>query len=208
MENNEVNEAAPRYYPRMTAEEYLEWERGQEFKHEYHDGEIVVMQGAALNHNYVNMNLIGPIAMHLRDKPCDVFANDLRTEAKAANSYYYPDIAIVCGEPDSPDEKRDMICNPAVVIEVLSPSTRFYDIHRKKPSYMLLPSLKEYIMVDSTSVMVNTIRKKPADSLESGAWESDVLKDLSGQLTIPTIGLSIPLSEIYRKVDFNRRSRL
>lgn len=197
----------------MTPEEYLDWERGQEFKHEYHDGEIVLMQGAALNHNYVNMNLTLAIGTHLRHKPCDVFANDLRTEAKAANSYYYPDIAIVCGEPDSPDEKRDMICNPAVVIEVLSPSTRFYDIHRKKPSYMLLPSLKEYIMVDSTSVMVNTIRKKPAgplerDVCESGAWESDVLKDLSDLLTIPTIGLSIPLSEIYRKVDFNRRSRL
>lgn len=197
MENNELNEAAPKYYPQMTPEEYLAWEREQEFKHEYHDGEIIVMQGASLKHNYVNVNLLLAIGVHLRHKPCDVFANDLRLEAKAANSYYYPDIAIVCGAPDPPDEKEDMISNPAVVIEVLSPSTRFYDMHRKKASYMLLPSLNEYIMVDSMSCMVNATRKTA-----SGSWESELLEGMSGILTIQTIGLSVPLSEIYRKVDF------
>lgn len=181
----------------MSPEEYLEWEREQEFRHEYHDGEIIVMQGASLRHNYVNMNLVLVIGSHLRHKPCDIFSHDLRLEAKAANSYYYPDIVIVCDKPEPLDEKEDMINNPAVVIEVLSPSTRFNDINRKKASYMSLPSLKEYIMVDSVSVMVNIIRKTAA-----GTWKSDVLRDLSDTMTIQTIGFSIPLSEIYRKGRF------
>jgi Uma2 family endonuclease len=119
----------------MSAEEYLEWERQQEYKNEYHSGEIVARSGASFAHNFINTNLVLAIGKHVEDKPCNVFANELRVEVKAKESYFYPDIIIVCGELEPADDKLDMIKNPTVIIEILSPSTEQYDIKRKKFFY-------------------------------------------------------------------------
>src|SRR5438046_900844 len=128
----EINELAQKYLRKMTADEYLEWERAQEYKNEYHSGEIVAMSGASLAHNFININLLGEIYNHLKDKSCKVFSNELRVEVKAKESYFYPDLVIVCEELETVDDKFDMIKNPTVIIEILYPSTEQHDIKEKK----------------------------------------------------------------------------
>jgi Uma2 family endonuclease len=192
----EVKEPAPKYYRRMSAEEYLEWERKQEYKNEFHSGEIVAMSGASIAHNFINSNVFLAIGKYLEGKGCQIFNNELRVEVKAKESYFYPDIAIVCGELEIADDKQDMIKNPAVVIEILSPSTEQYDVKRKKFFYMQMPSLKEYIMIDSTSVSVDLIRREPS----SDKWENEVIIDKSSSLYIRTIELALPLTEVYKNV--------
>src|SRR5690606_14589566 len=171
----------------------LAWERRQESRHEYHDGEIIALAGASLKHNYINTNLVLAIGGSLRNNYCDVFSNDLRLEISTANAYYYPDLMIVCGNTGM-DKKQDTITHPTVIIEILSPSTRDTDLSRKKTDYLTLSSLKEYIVVDSTAVWVRCLRKNETDQ-----WESTTLDRREDSLLIRTTGQHIPLHEIYRK---------
>jgi Uma2 family endonuclease len=193
----DIKEPAPKYYPKMTPEEFLVWERLQEYKHEYYHGHIVDMSGASLAHNFIQSNLFAAIGHHLENKPYHVFGSDLRIEVKAAESYFYPDISIVCGEPELSDTAMDMIRNPAVLIEILSPSTELHDIRRKKFFYMQLPSLQEYIMIDSTEIMVETIQRQ-----QDGSWKTASLllekMNPSALLSIGVIGFSLPLTAVYR----------
>jgi len=191
----DVKEPAPKLYKQFMTSEYLEWERQQEYKNEYHNGEIVAMSGASIAHNFIHSNLLTAIGSHLKDKDCNVFTSELRIEVKAKESYFYPDITIVCGELETVDDKFDMIKNPTVIIEILSPSTEQYDVKRKKFFYMQMPSLKEYIMVDSTSVSVDILRRGNGNK-----WENEILINKDSSLYIQTIDLIIPIFEIYKNV--------
>jgi len=191
----EVKEPAPKLYKQYMSPEEFEWERQQEYKNEYHNGEIVAMSGASIAHNFIHSNLLTAIGPHLKDKDCNVFTSELRIEVKAKESYFYPDITIVCGELETVDDKFDMIKNPTVIIEILSPSTEQYDVKRKKFFYMQMPSLKEYIMVDSTSVSVDILRRGNGNK-----WENEILINKDSSLYIQTIDLIIPIFEIYKNV--------
>jgi hypothetical protein len=97
-------------------------------KHELHQGHLVTMQGASMKHNTIVANLLGGIVPHLRGKSCRAFPSDLRVYIPTAESFTYPDISIVCDDPDTLDDSYpDTIKNPSVIIEVLSPSTEKYD---------------------------------------------------------------------------------
>ena len=73
----EINEAAPKYYPKMSPFEFLQWERQQEFKHEYFDGEIFAVGGASMNHNRISSNLLGRTWNHSRGTACNIYSSDL-----------------------------------------------------------------------------------------------------------------------------------
>jgi len=96
----EVNEAAPKYYPRMSPLEFLQWERGQEYKHEYVKGEIISMAGASVNHNKILSNIIGRTWNHLQGKQCNIYPSDLRIAVKSKNSFFYPDATILMSSHD------------------------------------------------------------------------------------------------------------
>ena len=193
----EVNEPAPKYITKqmMTVEEYLAWEPLQQEKYEYDSGGVVAMSGASLPHNYIQANLFGEIYAYLKGKPCDVFASDLRVQAKAEGTYYYPDITIVCDEPELTGDKIDIINNPTVIIEILSPSTEQRDRNKKKFFYMQMPTLKEYIMIDSVNFAADILRKT-----EDNKWQNEILIEKESLLQINSIGFIIPLTSVYRKV--------
>ncbi len=193
----EVKEPVLKYYPQMSADEYLDWERMQEYKNEFPSGEIVAVSGASISHNLINSNLLAETGIFLKGKSCKIFGSDLRAEVSAKESYFYPDITIVCGELKIAGDKDDMINNPAVIIEILSPSTEKYDAKRKKFFYMQMHSLQEYIMIDSTNVLIDLVRRK-----KDNTWENELIINKDSSLTIQTINLTIPLSEIYRDVKF------
>jgi Uma2 family endonuclease len=195
----EIKEPAIQYglFPKMTAAEYLDWERDQEERHEYIQGEIVAMSGASFNHNRLQANLIVGIGSFLKGKECNIFGNDLRIEAKSSEAYWYPDVTIICGEIEAVDHQLEIAKNPTVVIEILSPSTQRKDMGKKKFFYMQIPSLKEYIMIDSQSVSVETIRRR-----NDGTWENLLTLDMNDTLFINTINFQMPLVDIYANIKF------
>lgn len=101
----EVKEPAPKYYPKMSPQQFLEWERKQEFKHEYVNGEVLAMSAASFNHNRITTNIIIKVGSFLEDKSCNIFGSDLRISVKWKNSYFYTDAVIICDEPEFDDEK-------------------------------------------------------------------------------------------------------
>ena len=182
----------------MTEAEYLAYERASEIRHEFWRGELFAMAGASEGHNLASGNLFVAVQLALRDKPCRAYTHDMRVFASQSRAYVYPDIVVACPPIEFKDEKRDTLLNPQVVVEVLSPSTESYDRGKKFDLYRQSESLRQYVLIaqDEPRVM-SYIRQS-----DGVAWLLTPLAGLNAVLDFPTLGLSVPLSEIYRNVEF------
>src|ERR1017187_5873973 len=149
----------------LTPEQYLEIERKAEFKSEYYQGEMFAMAGARWAHNLILLNLASELRQQLRSRPCSVTSSDMRVRVNAKGLYTYPDVVVVCGEPQFLDERRDTLLNPTLIVEVLSESTEQYDRGRKFEHYRPLESLAEYLLVSSERVSVERYTRQP-----DGSW--------------------------------------
>lgn len=181
----------------ITIEDYLSLEETAEEKHEYYRGEIFAMAGGTIAHNRLVRNALTAIDEFLAGKNCEVFPSDLKVHNEANSLFTYPDISIVCGEPQKWQDRNDTITNPVVIIEVLSESTQLYDRGQKFKLYRSIPSLKEYLLVSSLEYMVEHFTKQAED-----AWNFRELSNPEDQLTIESIGFSCPIIELYRNVSF------
>ncbi len=149
--------ANPQYPQKMTAEEYLEWEAKQEFRHEYVDGEILAMTGSPLPHNDIALNLYTALRPHLRQRGCRVNVSDVKVHDSKNSRYFYPDLVVTCAPEDLKAHK--FIQYPKVIIEVLSPSTENYNRTKKFKYYRQIPSLQEYVLVDSEEIAVEVYHR-------------------------------------------------
>lgn len=178
-----------------TQEEYLELERAAEYKSEYYRGEIFAMSGAKFNHNRIKENLSVEIGLFLKGKPCSSLSSDMRVHIPENTLYTYPDILIVCGEPEFQDDHLDTLLNPSVIIEVLSLSTGSYDQGKKFYLYQSLKSLTEYVLIDSQELGARVFRKN-----DNGTWfVSSIAYDINGNIEISHIGLTLKMSAIYEE---------
>ena len=143
-----------------TSEEYLAMERASPEKHELFGGEVFAMAGANNAHNLIVSNTIIALGTTLRGK-CFVYPSDMRIHVPATRLYTYPDVSVVCGKPEFADEMEDMILNPVVLVEVLSPSTESYDRGKKFESYRSIPSFLDYLLVAQDRVLVEHYRRQP-----------------------------------------------
>ena len=179
----------------MSPLQFLEWERQQEDKHEYFNGQIFAMAGASLNHNRISSNVVGRAWSHLNGTSCNIYGSDLRISVKLKNSYFYTDAVIICGEPEFDDEKiKDTVKNPAIIFEVLSSSE---DVGKKLMYYMQIQSLKQYIIIDSTKIHVRVITKR-----EEGTWKFAELTNSGDKISIELIGYEITVADLYEGVKF------
>ena len=188
-----VDEPEAAYHKRlMTEEEYLAFEDASEQKHEYYQGEVYAMAGAGNTHNEIFSNLFGTLALLLKGKPCRPYGSDKRLKIPENTLYTYPDISIYCNQTASfiPDNKVSQ--EPTVVIEILSKSTSTQDRGQKFNLYRDIPTLKEYILVDLDSIAVECFRLN-----SSNRWELEEYKSIDHILYIASLGVPIPLREIY-----------
>lgn len=147
--------------PFLTPEEYLALERRAATKSEYYGGEIVAMAGASWDHNLIPGDAYREIATRLRRSACQPVTNDMRVWIPSHSVYTYPDIVIVCGEPQFQDAAVDTLLNPTLIIEVLSPSTAAHDQGQKFAPYRSLPSLHEYLLITQNEPRLALYRRDP-----------------------------------------------
>ena len=126
---------------KWTFEEYLAYDRESEVRYEYLDGDIFAMGGASRKHNLVNSNIQAALHPQVRIHGCEIYVCDMRVRIPATDLGTYPDIVVVCGEPQFEDEKEDVLTNPTLLVEVLSPSTGDYDHGKEFAHYRTLLSL-------------------------------------------------------------------
>jgi len=146
---------------KISFDEYLELERAARFKSEYRSGEIFAMAGGTPLHAELSLRM-GILLAKLPG--CRAFSSDLRVYAQSVNEGMYPDVSVACEELQYHDGHKDVILNPTLAVEVLSPSTRDYDAGIKASFYRSIPSLKALFLVDSERKYVQV------QSRTAGAW--------------------------------------
>ncbi|MCK6587311.1 MAG: Uma2 family endonuclease [Polyangiaceae bacterium] len=150
----------PAIIQRMSAPEYLEWERTQTEKHEFHDGEVFAMAGGSPKHSFLSNAVGAELRGALRGKRCSVHSSDLRIAAEPGERYVYADAVVVCGGFRSDPGTTDVLANPSVIVEVLSPSTEAYDRGLKWEAYQRLASLTDYLLISQTSVRIEHFQRE------------------------------------------------
>ena len=180
----------------ISEKEYLAFERNALDKHEYYQGEIFAMSGASFKHNLIESNLRGALHTFLKGKVCREFGSNLRVHIPKNTLYTYPDILVLCDEPDFVDDEFDTITNPSIIIEILSPSTANYDRGAKFDLYRDISSLNEYLLIDSQTIHV-VVYTKNNDS----TWTLSETKNLNDNITLPSINFIINVADIYDGID-------
>jgi Uma2 family endonuclease len=183
---------------KLTPEEYLEFERKSEERHEYFNGEIFAMSGAKRNHNKIATNVSGLIWQHLKGKDCESYSNDMRVFVPKTGLYTYPDVVVVCGEPKFQDNVFDTLLNPTLLVEVLSESTESYDRGKKFQHYRSIESLREYVLVSQDEERIEKYLKQG-----DGFWVLSEAFGLDAKIKFDAIDCEIALSEVFDKVNFS-----
>ena len=189
----EVKEPAIAYSKqKISIEEYLEMENASPEKHEYFKGEVFAMSGAKVPHVIITGNLFAALKQKLKGKPCQPFGNDMRIHIETNTLFTYPDISIVCGDIITLNNDEYNVLNPSVLIEVLSKTTKNYDRGDKFKLYRDIPTLKEYVLVDSESMNVEIFRLN-----ENHHWELEEYNSTAESFEIKTIDTALSFAEVY-----------
>ena len=179
---------------RLSPDEYLALERSADRRSEYIDGYVVAMAGGSEPHNVIAGNLVTLLNVHLREEPCRIFPSDMKVHRVDTTRYFYPDVTVVCGESRFVDDKRDVLLNPILLIEVLSDDTESFDRGEKFKSYLRLDSLQEYVLVSQSSPLVERYTRQ-----ETGDWLYSRAEGLDQTVTFVSVGLVARLADIFHK---------
>lgn len=198
--------ASKRSQPLHSIEEYLELERASEERHEYMDGYIFAMAGESGAHADICTNLVGELRAQLRGTPCRARSKDTKVHSGPAprnprttkGFFSYPDLVVICGEPQYHDEHQDVTLNPVVIIEVLSESTESFDRGEKFQRYQFWnPTLSDYILVSQSAPVIEHFTRK-----SDGSWSYNIYQGIEQDFAIESIHCKLQLSEVYDRVVF------
>ena len=178
----------------MTVEEYFELCRNSpDTRYEYIDGQVTMLAGGSLNHARIATNVNGILRNHLRGGPCQAFTSDATLQV-AASRYVLPDLAVTCDERDYQD--KDYLQYPCLLFEVVSASTEAADRGRKFTYYRNLPTIREYVLINSLEVCVELFRRE-----KNMLWTLHVF-GADDEIPLVSVGVTLSVQEIYENVVF------
>lgn len=189
-----------------TVEDYLALERASAERHEYLDGRLYAMAGESPEHGTICTNLTMLIASQLRGTPCQAWAKDTKVRSGPTprprqpprGMFSYPDVVVVCGEPHFHDQYRDVLINPVVLLEVVSPTTEAFDRGDKFFRYRTwLPALTDYILVAQVTPLLDHFHRQA-----HGHWELFSASGLSSSLSLDSIACTLRLADVYERIVF------
>mgnify|MGYP000249289468 CR=1 FL=1 len=177
---------APKYG--VSEQEYLAGELLSDIRHEYINGEIYAMAGAHKDHNLITMTVSNLFYNHLKDKPCQPYASDMKV--KIDTNFFYPDVMVDC----SGQEEDYYTQFPTLIVEVLSKSTRQHDKTFKRQAYCQIATLQEYILIEQDFVEIERWYR-----IDDKHWEQSV-HYLGDEINFTSITLTVLVEEIYSRV--------
>ncbi|MFT5617019.1 MAG: Uma2 family endonuclease [Arenicella sp.] len=182
--------------------DYLEFEDSSQEKHEYHDGYIVNISGGTLNHSRIGLNIGKSLDNALATGNCIPYNSELKVLAEKVNSYYYPDGLVICGEPEFDLNRKDIVKNPTLLVEVLSESTEnrgsdAFDRGGKFWNYRTIPSFREYVLISQDKPLVESFYKNG-----SGIWQLAEAYGLESSIPLHSLGIELKLADIFSRVIF------
>jgi Uma2 family endonuclease len=186
----------PKLY--FSPEDYLAFERTAQTRHEYLDGQIYAMAGGSPPHNAICFNATVTIGSQIKGRNCRGYTADQKVRTDPQDLFSYPDITIVCGEPKFHDEHKDVILNPTVIIEVLSPATEDYDRSEKFARYRTLASLRDYVLIAQAKPCIEHFMRQKGKR----QWLYNVETELTGSIWIESIRCDLKLADVYELIEF------
>lgn len=178
----------------LSIKEYLEGEEQADMRHEYVAGQVYAMAGAKLRHNQIAGNVYGLLWQKTLGSHCQVLNSDMKVRVAAVDAFYYPDVVLRCGVPLSGETLY--LEDPCLIVEVMSASTENVDRREKMQAYHSLPSLQEYVLVDSEKAVIEVFRRHP------DGWWHELLNDPENdKACFQCVDLSFALADIYVGVD-------
>jgi len=180
-----------------TPEEYLTLEVNSETRNEYINREIIPMTGGTPRHNRISGNLYISLSIELKRKPYEVFHVDQRLWIPEFSLYTYPDVMVVPKPIELQVGRKDTVCNPYFIAEVLSQSTQNYDRSEKFSCYRSLPNFQEYLLIDQSKIHVEHYIKQGTNQ-----WIFSEYKDPEFTLSFPSLELQIEIGDFYEGIDF------
>ncbi len=185
-----------------TPEEYLSLEENCEYRSEYVNGNIFKMAGGTEAHNDITLNVAAFLKGKLRGK-CKTFASDMKVWVEEAQTFFYPDVIVVCGERKFYKGKKDIIENPILIFEVLSKSTEEYDKNDKFLTYRNIESFQEYVLISQHRPAIQQFRRG-----EDGTWIYRATIGLNSKVFLESVETEMTLNEIYDLVEFEETENL
>jgi Uma2 family endonuclease len=183
--------------PRYSPEEYLAIEVASAERHEYRDGEIIVMAGGLPNHNQVAGNIYATLNFALRGKPYQAFVTDQRLWIPSKRLYTYPDVIVTPMPLVLQEGRKDTLVNPLLIVEVLSESTADYDRGDKFAAYRSIPGFEEYLLVSQSSQQIAHYVKRTEKK-----WDFQAYDETDTVVQLETVGVELAIGDIYDKVEF------
>ncbi len=201
--------ALPKPQPKqvLTVEQYLAMERASEERHVFLDGEVFAMAGESGEHGDITVNMVISFGNQLKGGPCRARTKDTKvcsgpilTAGETSRGLFsYPDIVVICDEPQYHDNFRDVILNPKVIIEALSASTEAFDRGEKFTRYQTWnPTLTDYLLVSQDKPQIEHFTRQ-AD----GSWNYRLTTGLEATVEIASIKCKLKLAEVYERVAFS-----
>ena len=187
--------ANPKNPPRHFAslDEYFALEQAGDARYEYWDGEIVCMSGGSFAHSVIATNIIQAIGRRLVDGRCRAFSGDLPVKTPTLLPYRYPDVSAICGEPITENIRGvDVLVNPVLIVEVLSPSTERRDRGDKFTAYKQISSFEEYLLVSQQAPTVTLYAR-----IDSTVWTSRDITGIDANFRFESIDCDVTLRELY-----------
>jgi Uma2 family endonuclease len=176
-------------------EEYFALLKKSLHKLEYIDGEIRMMPGGSISHNLIMGNVFG--YLWSKKGSCKVHNSKNAVSIPSLSSYFFPDLSVTCSKPTYEKGAIAKLTNPELIIEILSESTADYDLRDKFSAYRQLDSFKEYILIDSRRMRVDTYYRETHQYWHIGSYFN-----ADHEVDVRTLGLKLPLSVIYDDVVF------
>jgi Uma2 family endonuclease len=177
----------------MSATQYLEWEAKQQIRHEYLDGQVYAMTGGTIPHNDIALNLATALKAFHKGTTCKVQMSDVKVILSEQGPFFYPDVVVSCDANDR--QAKDGVRSPKLVVEVLSPSTAGFDYGQKFRCYRRIPTLQEYVLIDSENVSVDCYRRN------GHQWQLTSYPEGGDTLHLVSIDFQCPLSFLYENVE-------
>ena len=165
-----------------------------------HLGRIRAMSGGTLDHGGIGGNLVTALNVALRGagiRTCRVFGSDVRVHPPEGRNTY-PDVSVLCGQPDLYRGRNDIFTNPIFVAEVLSPSTEAYDRNKKRLAYQTIPTLQHYLLITADRARVELYTR------EVSGWHMEAYEGLETILPLSALGVTLALADLYAQVNFEQ----
>ncbi len=179
-----------------TEDEYFEFERTSFGRWEYVRGEIRLMAGGTADHSTVAMNTGATLRAALLPRGCRVFGSDMKVHA-GDDTNTFPDVAIVCGSIGFHRGRTDIITNPLLIVEVLSPSTEGYDRTEKFDHYQTIPALQDYLLVETERARILLYTR------QNDHWELREATGLGNSVHLPSVSVTLALADVYALIEFD-----